>query len=1191
MFLKTLEIQGFKSFPDRVKIEIGKGLTAVVGPNGSGKSNVSDAIRWVLGEQSAKSLRGGKMEDVIFGGTQKRRPMGYAEVSLTIDNSQHRFDMDAEEIRVTRKYYRSGESDYLINGQSVRLRDIHELFMDTGLGRDGYSMIGQGKVDEIVNAKPLERRYIFEEAAGIAKYRHRREEAIRKLDQAEDNLSRLRDILAEKESRLEPLRIQSEKAAKFLELDRKKRGLEISLWVYKLEKLKQDLREQENKIFAVKNEYTDCVGKVEENEEKIRQIYTRMEEILTEADRLREEKSVKESELAEFKSSLAVLSNDISHKEEEIRRLDREMETIRMGGDERKKQVEDYKTEEKIFATRIEAKEKEQAGLEEALSHLNLENSDASDRLTELTREINRLTGEQSNARVLLASFSTTKEELTARLARIEEEKNLLESQKGDLNRRIQETGNLLSLLEEQEKINENQQAGVKTVLAKREEKLAELTAAWEKQNQEIAKAEHRASILRDMEKNMEGFAYSVKYVLRQVQNGLLGGIEGPVFRLIKAKEGYEVAVETALGGALQNIICRTEEDAKEAIRALKKGDGGRATFLPMETVKGQKADVSAVRNLPGFLGLASEAVEYAGKYDGIVLALLGRVLLAEDLDAATELAKKLSYRYRVVTKDGQVVNAGGSLTGGSNAKNNGLISRSAEIEKMEKKAKAQREALEQEKGKAKPLQGEIEKMQASLTALKAEAATLREDRAAALAEAAALTREEQAEKEKAEALLREENDHKRRLSGLESSREMSEKTEKETTARIAKLEEESDKLTGDRTELKNRRSKLFEDVNACRLAVIELKKDAERVNLLRLRLEAQDADDEVKNASVLAEQNRVREELAALQAKQAEGGGGEKQFRDEIDRLDEAIAAKLSARLEVDGQVSLLQKEGKEYQERKDNLTREQVRLEERRNAMENESSRLIDGLMDEYEITLTEATAEAEVLESPEKTQKEVGSLKWQIRQLGSVNPAAIEEYKEVKESHAFLSSQVKDLEESKAQLLGLIDELGATMKNLFSVEFGRINSNFSKIFHNLFGGGEAELTFTDPADVLNSGIEIKAQPPGKLIRSLTSLSGGERAMVAVSIYFAILTVRPAPFCVLDEVDAPLDDVNVNRLTDYLKLLGNKTQFISITHKRGTMEAADILYGVTMQEKGVTKVLGLDVAGAMAHLEKTTK
>ena len=1191
MFLKTLEMQGFKSFPDRVKIEIGQGLTAVVGPNGSGKSNVCDAIRWVLGEQSAKSLRGGKMEDVIFGGTQKRRPMGYAEVTLTIDNSTHNFDMDAEEIRVTRKYYRSGESDYLINGQNVRLKDIVELFMDTGLGRDGYSMIGQGKVDQIVDAKPLDRRYIFEEAAGIAKYRSRREEASHKLELAEENLLRLRDILAEKEQRLEPLRIQSEKAAQFIELDKKKRALEISLWVYKLDKLKQSLREQDNLILTAQGEYDSCSSQAEENEQKIQAVYNRMEEILREADGLREEKQQKEEEAARFGARSAVLQNDIDHARDQITRLENEIREIQTGGSDLEQKLADNETEQEILKNRIAAKKEEQVQLEEQLAHLNTENSDASDRLTEITTKINRITGECSNARVLLAGFKTTQDELNARLEKIGEERKISEGAIQSLKERGGKAADFLALLDEKETGNKNQQDGTRAILASRQQKMDTLTASWEKKQQEIARAEHRAAILNDMERNMEGFAYSVKFVLKKAENGRLGGIEGPVFRLVQAKEGFETAVETAFGGAMQNIVCRTEEDAKNAIRMLKQENGGRATFLPVNTIRGNRLNVSAVSRIPGFLGLASDRVDYDSRYSQIVLALLGRVVLAEDLDSAAEIARKGSYRFRVVTLDGQVVNTGGSLTGGSNAKNNGLMVRLAEIRRMEETASKLKQELEAEQKKAEPLQHEIDSLNASLTALEAEHMTMREDRAKAEAEAAALTRELRQAQDGLDSLNREEQDHTKRLERLEVSRAESEKTAKEAEEKIAGLEKEAEGISGSRADVKARRNQIFDDLNSCKLTVIEWSKDAENLIADRIRLTRQGESDEARIGKIQEEQEQYRQKIAELNQQIEDGGAEEKAMRDEIEAAEKKIAEKLSLRMSTEGEISSLRADGKQVQDRREELNGELIRLQERKKTMEQESERLIAGLMDEYEVSLTEAAEEAEPLEHPEKTQKEVGSLKWKIRQLGNVNLSAIEEYKEVKESYTFLSAQVGDVEQSKAQLLDLIDELGNTMKNLFTVEFGRINTHFSRIFTDLFGGGEAELTFTDPGDVLNSGVEIKAQPPGKLIHNLSSLSGGERAMVALSIFFAIMKVRPAPFCVLDEVDAPLDDVNVNRLTDYLIRMGDKTQFISITHNRGTMEAADLLYGVTMQEKGVTKVLSLDVAGAMAQLEKEKK
>ncbi|MEG0456532.1 MAG: chromosome segregation protein SMC [Oscillospiraceae bacterium] len=734
MYLKALEIQGFKSFPDKIKLDIPKGLTAVVGPNGSGKSNVSDSIRWVLGEQSTKSLRGDKMEDIVFNGTsdlvgsKKRKPSGFAEVSIIIDNNDNSLDVEATEVKITRKYYRTGESEYLINNQAVRLTDVKQLFMDTGLGGGGYSMIGQGKIDEIIKSKPTDRRAIFEEAAGIAKFRFRKEQAQRKLVQTEENLIRLRDILGELEQRVGPLKEQSDKAEEFLKYAEEKKKIEISLWIEKIDSIKQQLREQDNKIFAQKTEYDQTLQVFDQCEEQIADIYKQMENKLTQIEKVRAEKKQFEENVSSYNEKIAVLNNDVLHNNQQIERIQSERDLISSSSDQTEKIVQTNNQRVLQLTQRREELSQKVLQTEKQLQDVSEKSADFSERIADVTTQINNQTNLLSNAKVMVASFQTTKDEIKIRFEKIIQDIEQRTFAKEKFEKDILQTKALIENYSQRKQENQNAKAGYSEILKTKEQKLLNARESIEKLVLSADRDKNKAKILNDMEKNMEGFAYSVKFVLSRVKEGMLKGIYGPVFRLIQTEEKYNIAIETALGAAMQNIICESENDAKQAIYALKKADSGRATFLPVSNVKGTKIINPKLEECDGFVGIASSLPQYDAKFEGIILALLGRCVIAEDFDSGALIAKKFDYKFKVVTLDGQVIHAGGSLTGGSNNKNTGLLSRKSEIEKLEKRIVETNSQIENEKKSFTPLAQEIGTIKSNLVAVENDIITLNEE-------------------------------------------------------------------------------------------------------------------------------------------------------------------------------------------------------------------------------------------------------------------------------------------------------------------------------------------------------------------------------------------------------------------------------------------------------------------------------
>ncbi len=1177
MLLKSLELQGFKTFPDKTKLTFNTGITAVVGPNGSGKSNISDAIRWVLGEQAPKSLRCTRMEDVVFNGTTSRKQQGFAEVTLTIDNEDRALRFDGDVVSVTRRFYRSGESEYLINKTQVRLKDINELFMDTGLGRDGYSMIGQGKIDSIVSSKSDDRREIFEEAAGISRYRYRKTEAERKLARTEDNLVRLRDIVTELESRIKPLKIQSAKAQSFLEYSGEKRGLEIALWLDTLNKSSGEIKAHEDKIAICEQQLTDADKVISEVSGKSDLLYGENGSLAVKVEELRTLISSCEADIADRRSLVSVANNDILHNNENINRIKVDLEQIELFAvdilkdiDNKLQKIEDIKAD-------ILTKNKEYDSTADTLNNINVDASRSSDVLQEITAAIAALSAKQADARVTLMTSASSISEVESRLLVLNENKVKREEQQSTLAEMLDTYKSQYEKAQKTTVQLSNSIKGIELKLSSKEDRLAELQQKAEKLMLDAGEKARRAKVLRDLEQNMEGFSNSVKSVMQGSKAGALKGIKGPVSRIITVPSDYAVAIETALGYALQNIVTATEEDAKRAIAYLKQNRAGRATFLPVNTIKGKKIQEQGLDDCYGFIGIASDLCSCDAQYNNILLSLLGRIAIFEDLNSATTAAKKYSYRFKVVTLDGQVVNAGGSLTGGSFAKNSGLLSRSSEISKIEDEASQLMKKADAAKADYNAAKSETATLEASILGYRADLSTASQELVRIETEKKACENELATNSDALSEIDNEIAHCNTRIISLKDEQTSAELIITKFAEQINDQEAKAAQISGSRENLKEKREELSEKLQSLRLDIVTLEKDIENLQADIESSKAIGDNQESRKAELIAE-------VTSLET--ANDNAKEKIFtlESEISSLEENI---VSTRKEID-EASLrrdeIEKENirlrqleKDKMNERELASSELARLQERKLNMQNRYDSIISKLWDEYELTRLEAESHATELDDIPAAQRRLNELKQKIKALGSVNVGAIEEYKEVSERYEFMSAQVEDVEKSKKEILSLITELTKKMKDSFIESFALINKHFGTTFTELFGGGTARLVLTDPEDTLNSGIDISVHPPGKIVTNLDALSGGEKALVAIALYFAIMKVRPSLFCVMDEIEAALDEVNVDRFARYLRNLTDQTQFITITHRRGTMEEADVLYGVTMQEEGISKLLEL--------------
>lgn len=1188
MFLKSLEAQGFKSFPDKTVLTFEQGITGVVGPNGSGKSNISDAIRWVLGEQSNKQLRSEKTEDVIFNGTAARKPQGMASVTLCLDNADRALPCDTDEVYITRRYYRSGESEYQINRATVRLKDVNELFMDTGLGRDGYSMIGQGKISDIVARRSDERRDMFEEAAGISRYRYRKQEAERKLKATEENLVRLRDIMNELEERVGPLAQQSKKASQFLEWSAKEKQLEIGLWLQSLSQFQEKLRGQEQKIDLAQAQYEEIERQIQKLQQQAEQAGQEARVLTVQMDAARRTVSQMEEEAVRLDGQAAVAENTIFHNQENITRLEGEIEGTAGSGADLEREIE---VQQAIMAEKETAILEKRTVLEQSaakLEELLAKTQEVTRQLQEQNREMERLHEELSGSQMKNVTALSSVSEINHRGTAMEEALAARRAQLAGYEKEQELLQQDLLRCEETIAECENMLKGNLMLLKSGEETAAAFKQKADELTLEAQSKKRRAALLEDMEQSLEGFNQTVRRVSKESKNGTLRGIKGPVSRLIQVKEAYATAIEVALGGAVQHIVTESEQDAKAAIAYLKKEKAGRATFLPLNTVKPRIFKENGLTDCAGYVGMADTLVDCDRVYQNVVSSLLGGIAVAEDLDSAAAIGKRFSYKFRIVTLDGQVVNTGGSMTGGSFNRSAGLLSRRGEIEQLHRQAAAIQQKAEACMEEVRQAKAALAARQAETEAVRSELATANEDKIRVLAACKHNEQQLADGKEALALLIKEQQEAAERLAALRQQAVDADALSSALQQQLLKAQEQRDTLSRENQTLTEQRETVTRQNDSVRMEMMALEKERDAAQALKQSVEQRKADAAGRRESLEEQLLKLHEANDEQSKQKAELTEKAEELRQRAAGQEAEIAEKLSRRSGLEATVSSLTATEREQTGQREKLSAELVRLEERRDGMTAEYDQIIAKLFDKYELTRSQAEGLGITLEDVGAAKKQLHELKSKIRSLGSVNVAAIEEYEQVSGRYEFMKTQLQDVETAKKELEQLIHQLTGSMQTAFIEKFNQINGHFSGTFVELFGGGTAQLILTEPLDVLNSGIDIKVQPPGKNVASIEQLSGGEKSIVALAIYFAMMKVAPPPFCMLDEVESALDDVNVDRFARYLRHMCQRSQFIVVTHRRGTMEEADVLYGVTMQEKGVSKLLKMNLKEADSILAK---
>ena len=1173
-------MQGFKSFPDKTELNFGKGITAVVGPNGSGKSNISDAVRWVLGETSTKSLRGSKMEDVIFGGTSKRKALGFAQVMLTLDNSDGTLKDHGEIVTVTRRYYRSGESEYKIDGESVRRKDIHELFMDTGLGSDGYSMVGQGKIDSIISAKNEDRRELFEEAAGISRFRHKRKDAERRLDQAQENFVRLLDILGELESRVGPLKKQSEKAQKFLEYSEEKKTLEIGVWLNKINRFTVELREQEHKIDAVKASYEVSENDLAAIEKELEDVAEKVTSINLAIEQSRLGASGYEEEALRKDGEISVLNATLEHNNETIERLTADITDADGTGATLDEQI-DAKNKtiaenEKLIAD----KKAELESVANELSKVQNENMEISDKTVELNQTLTALTIKLSDSKVKMSQATSSIDEINSRKDTIASQIEATQKDIDYTQSQADESNKNLEFLKERIDEYENSLGGYQMKVDAKKQKAEKIKQDAERLARQMAEKSDRARVLEDLEKNMEGFSGAVKAVLKQSQSKALPGIHGTLSQLITVDNENSTAIEIALGAAMQNVVVSTESDAKRAINYLKQNNVGRATFLPISAIKPRYMEEKNLDDNFGFVDVASNLVDCDEQYRDIVENLLGRVMVVEDIDCAIAISKRYKNRYKIVTLDGQVMNPGGSMSGGSKGKGSGVLSRANLIEELKSEAQKIGDELKDVQAELKKAVEDANSAVADLQGADADLRNAKEEYIRAEGDAKLISDKLQSFINQRDTMCREQENSEGRILLFNQAVENAKQEAAEIEKQMADTEAELNNVSTGAKELSSKRDEIREKTEQINLELVTLTKDSEaaRLSVEELELRKSTQSDRVKNITDEINGIKAKNENLMISINDVKAQADE--LRQKASESNDAVTQKIEDRNELEKRSNELRAKEKATLTDKEKLSGDIVRLEERKANMKKEYDELGDMLFEQYELTKPEAQALGIVIDDMAEAKKRLHEIKVAIRGLGSINVGAIEEYKEVSERYNFLKEQTDDIEQSKKELAKIIDDLTSSMSEKFMTQFNKINTEFKTCFADFFGGGNGEIILEEPDNCLESAIEIKIQPPGKSVQNINLFSGGEKSLAAMALLFSVLKVQPSPFCIYDEVEAALDDVNVERFAKYMRRMTDKTQFISITHRRGTMEEADVLYGVTMQEKGVSKLLELQSA-----------
>lgn len=1178
MYLKRLELQGFKSFADKTILELMPGITTVIGPNGSGKSNISDAIRWVLGEQSMKSLRGTKSLDIIFAGTQNRKSLGFAEASLVFDNSDGALPIEYTEVTVTRKIYRSGETGYYINKVPCRLKDVLELFMDTGIGKDGYSIIGQGKIDEILSNKSEDRRHIFEEAAGIVKYRTRKQESEKKLEHTKLNLLRINDILTEIEGNLEPLQMQADKAKKYLNLREELKNIEIGLFVYNIEKYKQDLEKVVQDIEIMQSQCNDEEGRLERVKILKEELKSSIDEITETIENMSNIGFESQKQIEQLNSDINVAKTRIANNNENNDRYLKEIEEQNAKIQELKEEIEQKNAKKDNLKQNKEKFEKE---------------------LNEKQAELDKLTEKLSSKELEIEGYKHTVEENTDKKYELQSEINAqninyqnFEKRQAQIKQEMQSTiseldGTRLNKEDIAKQFNEienkkNKAQNSLNEVAKQREEANQKIKSFESNinilSSEMRIKESRLKFLIETEKEKEGYIKSVKSLLKDCENikELGKGMNGVLANIIEVPDDLQTAIEMCLGASLQNIVTETETDAKRLVEHLRKNNLGRASFLPISSVRGKKLD-KIKGNESGVIGIASDLVKYNKKYEQIILNLLGRTVIVDNMDTAIKVAKQNGYTFRIVTTEGDLINPSGAITGGSVAKKTvNILGRGKEIEKLEKEIKNLKQKIEK-------LENDKQNYEESIEGILELSANLEKELQEIDITYATEKQKVISINENIEKLEKRLNRLKEEQANLEKQKEEAVSTKGDLQVEINKIVEQNEELSKIITEfaeLNKDDQKYIDDLN---------------FDITNLKISVSSFDE--SEASIQEIQERINQELENAHTSIENKNTQIEQIKKDNEELEKSIQETLQKIEEVKESVnsssSKIEELKKERAQKSEKLSKQEdeitakfkviedlkgqlVKLDVKKTKIEEDINGVINKMWEEYELTPNNA----EQYQKPENvalTQRRVNSLRTEIRELGSVNVDSIEEYKNLKDRYDFMSEQRLDLENTMSKLRKVISDMTQIMKEQFKEKFKVINKNFGEVFAELFGGGKAELTLEDEENILECGIDITVQPPGKKLQNMMLLSGGEKAFTAIALLFAILKINPAPFCVLDEIEAALDDVNVFRYADYLKKFTDHTQFLVITHRKGTMEVADTVYGVTMEESGISKLLSM--------------
>ena len=1178
MYLKRLELQGFKSFADKTVLEFMPGITSVIGPNGSGKSNISDSIRWVLGEQSMKSLRGSKSLDIIFSGTQNRKSLGFAEASLVFDNSDGALPIEYTEVTVTRKIYRSGETGYFINKVPCRLKDVLELFMDTGIGKDGYSIIGQGKIDEILSNKSEDRRNIFEEAAGIVKYRTRKQESEKKLEHTKLNLLRINDILAEIETNIEPLKAQAEKAKKYLNLKEELKSIEIGLFIHNIEKYKANLEEIVKDEEVYTNQCNEEEGRLERVKQLKEQLKTEIDEITTQIEDMSNIGFESQKEIEMLNSDINVANTRIANNNENSKRFEKEIEEQNKRIEELNEEIkqklekkENLKKNREKFANELKEKEDELAKLTEKLSSKELEIEEYKQKVEANTDRRYELQSDTNTQDINFENYEKRQKQIKTEINSHISELDSTRLEKDEISKEFYEIDSkrnkVVKALETMNKQREEADQKIK----KYDDEINLLQS-------EYRIKESKLKFLIETEKEKEGYVKSVKALLKDCDNikELGKGMHGVLANIIEVPEEYQTAIEMCLGASLQNIVTETEEDAKKLVEHLRKNNFGRASFLPITSVKGKKLDKIKGKE-KGYIGIASDLIKFDKKYEQIVLNLLGRTVVVDTMDTAIKVAKQNSYSFRIITLDGDVINASGAITGGSVAKKTvNILGRGKEIEKIQKElksletkiAKKQQEKDEYEKStqdtldEATSLEKELQEIDITYATEKQKVVSIDENISRIESRIAKL-KEEQSnlDKQKEEAIA-----NKEKI--------------KEELEKISKENEELTKVIQEFADLNKDNQKYIDDLNFditnLKISVSSFDESETSIEEMQERInqDIETANKSIENKKQQIEQ--IKNDNLELEKSITETTEKIEQIKEDVKNSGSKIEELKQSRVEKNEKLELQENEITEKFKVIEDLKAQIVKIDVKKTKLEDDINLIVEKMWEEYELTPNNVK-DYQKPENVALTQKRVNRLRNEIKELGSVNVDSIEEYKTMKERYDFMSEQRVDLEDTMAKLRKIISDMTATMKEQFKEKFELINKNFAEVFKELFGGGTASLKLEDEENILECGIEITVQPPGKKLQNMMLLSGGEKAFTAIALLFAILKINPAPFCVLDEIEAALDDVNVYRYAEYLKKFSQDTQFLVITHRKGTMEVADTVYGVTMEESGISKLLSM--------------